>query len=529
MAGVASSIKLFTVPQAGGTLTASFASAQSISLGGTSTALSASGFSATIHVTASTITAGGYTFNGWYNGASLLSSNVTYSFTITTGQNVYSASFSGGGGPTNYSVSLADSPSGNSVLSGSGVFASGSTVTAAVGPNYGYTFLQWTTGSVTASLSPTYSFSIANNTQLTASLGTAPFSVSLVASPSGDATLSGSGIFLSGSTVSVSAGPNYGYTFLNWTSASVNVSTSPTYSFAIGNTQQLTASLGNASFTASIAVTPSGSASLSGSGIYVSGSLVTITATPIFGYAFNVWTTGSVTASSSPSYTFALGENDYYTASVYPVYYTVYTVDNPLGSTVLSGSGTFLSGSTISVTATANAGFTPGSWLTGSTTASALPTYTFVLGSDTYLTASTDPIFYTINAVAIPVGNGTATGSGVYPYNGTVTLTENTNSRCIFVSWLDEGGSQLSTSQSYTFTATRNAVITASFYHIPSVSLNWAYDLTDETVFMLQRSSDGQITWPVTIFTTSTQSVDYDIAYDIELGGTILVSGCSSQ
>ncbi|MBR0274816.1 MAG: C10 family peptidase [Prevotella sp.] len=75
----------------------------------------------------------------------------------------------------------------------------------------------------------------------------------------------------------------------------------------------------------------------------------------------------------------------------------------------------------------------------------------------------TAPAKRKITAEAQPFGQGTVTGSGIY-YNGEqVTLTATAAKGYEFMEWQSEDGARLSTSASYTFTASRDAVCTAVF------------------------------------------------------------------
>ncbi|MGG8473465.1 InlB B-repeat-containing protein, partial [Rahnella sp. PAMC25617] len=117
-------------------------------------------------------------------------------------------------------VSLSASPEDGGTLIGAGTFAAGSLVTVAAIPNEGFTFTNWTEGETVVSTSSSYQFEMDGNIALVANfdevvLGN--FRINLSSSPIAGGTTSGSGQYTENSTVTVSALPNPGYVFVNWT------------------------------------------------------------------------------------------------------------------------------------------------------------------------------------------------------------------------------------------------------------------------------------------------------------------------
>ncbi|MBN1951458.1 MAG: T9SS type A sorting domain-containing protein, partial [Bacteroidales bacterium] len=69
----------------------------------------------------------------------------------------------------------------------------------------------------------------------------AEYTVTVSASPAAGGTVSGGGTFDDGTSVTVSAVPNPGYEFLNWTEGSTVVSSSESYSFTVNADRMLVA------------------------------------------------------------------------------------------------------------------------------------------------------------------------------------------------------------------------------------------------------------------------------------------------
>ena len=92
--------------------------------------------------------------------------------------------------------------------------------------------------------------------------------------------------------------------------------------------------------------------------------------------------------------------------------------------------------------------------------------------TDTFSVTIVEPVSvsYNISVSASPSEGGTVTGGGWYGGNAQVTVTATANSGYSFVKWT-EGGEPVSTSSSYTFTATANRTLVAVFETIPTYTL----------------------------------------------------------
>jgi uncharacterized repeat protein (TIGR02543 family) len=114
-------------------------------------------------------------------------------------------------------VQLSASPVLGGAVLGAGLFAQSSSVTVNANPNPGYAFVNWTAGGVVASITPSYTFTMAGNKALVANFAlSSNFNVILSSNPALGGTTSGAGSYGAGSTVEITATPNSGYTFTNW-------------------------------------------------------------------------------------------------------------------------------------------------------------------------------------------------------------------------------------------------------------------------------------------------------------------------
>ena len=123
------------------------------------------------------------------------------------------------------------------------------------------------------------------------------------ASPAGGGFITGGGGYSSGLTATLSAEPNLGYTFLNWTEGGTVISTSPSFSFIAGADRTLVANFATAS-SITTSASPPDTGVTSGDGNYPGGSSVTVEAVPNPGYGFANWTQDGIEVANTPSYTF---------------------------------------------------------------------------------------------------------------------------------------------------------------------------------------------------------------------------------
>ena len=90
--------------------------------------------------------------------------------------------------------------------------------------------------------------------------------------------------------------------------------------------------------------------------------------------------------------------------------------------------------------------------------------YIFTYDKSTKKLTVTYPVAYTISATA---DNGTVEGAGMYAENAIVTLTATANTGYEFVNWTKDGV-EVSTTATYTFTATEDVALVANFIPEPT-------------------------------------------------------------
>ena len=224
--------------------------------------------------------------------------------------------------------------------------------------------------------------------------------------------------------------------------------------------------------------------SVTGGGAYAVGATVTVTATPLPGYAFVNWTENGTfvslvsplrinpldiaqkgkEVSTSSSYQFTMtAANRTLTANfavVVPGNFAIILSSNPPAGGTTSGAGTYVENSVRIVSATANTGYTFVNWTEGGLIVSNSSSYTFTLLGNKTLVANFQINTYTL---AVNGVNGTVAknpNQTVFDYGTIVQLTPTPSVGYTFTSWTgDASGS----ANPLSVTMNANKTVTANF------------------------------------------------------------------
>jgi hypothetical protein len=161
----------------------------------------------------------------------------------------------------------------------------------AVGTGGNNSHFRFTTGSVYQTIANDLALSLYSS-------GVATVTISASASPAIAGTVTGAGAYPAGSTATLTAIPNPGYGFVNWTEGATQLSTNPIYSFTASANRTLVANFDTAFTVVTFASPPYGGIT-TGGGVYTNGSTVTVSATPAHGFLFTGWSDGGTTATHS--------------------------------------------------------------------------------------------------------------------------------------------------------------------------------------------------------------------------------------
>jgi len=375
-------------------------------------------------VTVSATPKAGYTFTNWSDSGSttVASTSPSYQFTMA-GNRALVATFTLIP-PAKFAVVLSSSPIAGGSTFGSGSYDIGTNVTVIESPNPGYTFVNWTENGTVVSTSSSFQFAIAGNRTFVANFTIIPalqFAVILSNNPAAGGTNTGSGSYTSGTSVTITATPNTGYTFVNWTENGTIISTSPAYTFAITATRTLVANFLINSYTLTATANPAAGGTITknpNQATYTHGTLVLLTATPNTGYSFTNWTENGTVVSTSAAYQITMTGNRTLVANFTIKSYTLNVVINPTGGGTVAknpNQAAYDSGTAVILTATATSGYTFTSW-NGDASGSTNP-LTVIMDGNKNITAN----FTVVIPAGQPVILGTAANFGAFGGNAGIT------------------------------------------------------------------------------------------------------------
>ena len=201
----------------------------------------------------------------------------------------------------------------------------------------------------------------------------------------------------------------------------------------------------------------------------VKGSEVTLVATPQNGYEFVNWTKGETVVSTNATYAFTPAETATYKANFAINTYEINVSVNGNGGTASANVTTVNHGGSVTLTAQAKEGYHFVNWTTkDGTEVSTSVTYTVSATADATYVANFAKNTYTITAIAGEGGSASiGTETNITVEHGTsVTLVATPSVGYRFVNWTTKDGAEVSTSATYTVSATANATYTANFEKI---------------------------------------------------------------
>lgn len=318
-----------------------------------------------------------------------------------------------------------------------------------------------------------------------------PCSITATANPVEGGTVSGAGSYNVGATCTLTATPNNGYYFLNWTENGTVVSYDASYSFTVNNDKNLVANFVEGSLMCEIVfdLRDSYGDGWNGNSLVVdygdgNSEQLTITSGSMASYSRLVetdshinlsWISGSYTSECSFDVRFENGVPIYHSSGLGSSFqheliincvaayapHTITAVADPEEGGTVEGAGTFDGGTVITVTAIPNEGYSFCYWSENGQQVSTDAAYSFIVVDDRNLVAHFS-LPLTISVTTNMAIGGSATGAGTYNYGNTCTLTATPNEGYLFLNW-NINGEVVSCNATYSFAVTENAEIEAVF------------------------------------------------------------------
>ena len=357
----------------------------------------------------------------------------------------------------------------------SAVYYEGQSCTVTATANTGYVFTNWTENGTVVSNSASYTFTVIGNRTLVANF-TVPqpqqYTINVSANPANGGSASGGGTFNQGTSCTVTATANTGYTFTNWTENGNQVSTNANYTFTVTGNRNLVANFAQIpSYTIAVSANPSNGGTVTGGGTFTQGQNCTVTATANTGYTFTNWTENGNQVSTNANYTFTVTGNRTLVANftvIPPQQHTITVSADPSNGGTVTGGGTYQQGAVCTLTASPNTGYQFVNWTKNGTVVSSSTSFSFNVSENATYVAHFILINYTVTVSASITEGGTVTGGGTYAYGSTVTVVVTPNTNYIFGSWT-ENGNVVSQEASYSFVVTGNRQLVAVLNDVTGV------------------------------------------------------------
>ncbi len=238
-------------------------------------------------------------------------------------------------------------------------------------------------------------------------------------------TTTGSGTYGYNAPVTMTATAYDGYHFLKWNDGNTQ---NPRYMAAVRDTNFTAIFVSNIS-TITVGNANPGWGNVSGSGVYYYMNLVSLTATPVYGYHFSRWNDGNT---QNPR-TITVIQDSSFTAYFAVNTYSIVGTSNSIAMGSVTGGGTYTYLHEMSLTATPAFGYHFVQWNDQNTD----NPRTITVTRDSAFTAQFAANSYTITAAPNDPTMGSAYGSGTYNFNTTATLTAVAEYGYHFTQWSD--------------------------------------------------------------------------------------------
>ena len=177
-----------------------------------------------------------YIFVNWTKNGIQVSTNATYTFTVTESA-TYVAHFV----VETFTITALANPTEGGVVTGSGTYEMLDECTVIATANEGYNFVNWTENGNVVSNEAAYTFAVTGDRTLVANFELMTFEITASADPIEAASISGAGTYNYGEEVTLTFDRNEDWAFQNWTENGDVVSEEMTYTFIATENRNLVA------------------------------------------------------------------------------------------------------------------------------------------------------------------------------------------------------------------------------------------------------------------------------------------------
>ena len=413
----------------------------------------------------------GYHFVNWTNASNEeLGTNATYNLSNLTGNYTLNANFT----YNTYSVTAQSANATMGSTTGSNTVNYLDTVSLTATANYGYHFVNWTEGSTALGSSNPVKVVANDNRTISANFGYNQYTVTAQSANTTMGSVSGTSTVDYLTNVTLTATPETGYHFVQWTEADTSFSTDASIEVKALSNRTFVAHFAVNVYDVTVNITKDNlhdnvaMGTVQGPATLEHFANADYAATANYGYHFVNWTNASnEELGTNATYNLSNLTGNYtlnanFTYNTYSV--TAQSANATMGSA--SGSNTVNYLDTVPLTATANYGYHFVNWTNAAgDTIGEMATIKVQALRDSVITANFTYNTYTVSGEpAVTTDNrGTVTGSQTVNYLTNVTLTATANYGYHFVSWINAAGDVLGNTTTLTVQALRDSTVYAVF------------------------------------------------------------------
>ena len=369
-------------------------------------------------------------------------------------------------------------------VTGAGTYPYHSYPTLRAIPYEEYEFVKWSDGSIFDE----YTIHVVSDTILTAIFQQKEYLLDISSSNDQAGQVIGAGKYHRGDTVTITAVPNQGYNFVQWSDGD----TATTKTIIIDGAMSFVAHFAAEMYTIQASSNDENMGWVIGAGVYAYDSHPTLKAIAKPGYELQAWSNGV----TDTEYTLHLTSDTTLVANFQIKRYNVdITSSNDVAGQV-TGAGIYSHGDTIIITATPNYGYEFIKWSDGNTDA----TRTITVEANLALVAHFAPALFSINLSADNAEMGQVTGAGEYPYLTELTITATPNYGYEFIKWSDGN-----TDATRTITVEANLALVAHF--APAL---FSINLSADNAEMGQVTGAGEYPYLTELTITATANYGYE-------------------
>ena len=401
-----------------------------------------------------------YDFIFWLeNGKSLTDEN-PYIFSVDSSRSL-TALFA----PKVYNISASAEPQSWGTASGGGLYPYNTMVTLTAQAKDGYEFVEWKEDGEWASYESVWDFPATRDRELVAHFKRATYNITLEASPphGGDVEEEMFGVEY-GTPVTVYATENDFFYFTHWSENGHKVCSDKDFPFDVIKSRHLVAHFSSQTFKISLLAIPPDGGSFEGGGDAIPYlSEITIRAIPDGCFEFSHWIVGD-TIFTDPDFPWTVTEDRTFVAHFTRKGNLNITTspEPPEGGMTLGEFTNIPCGDTINVKAYAFPEYNFVNWTLDGKELSTDDDYTFPATASGNMVANFVANKYTITLIADPPEMGAVSGGGNISY-GTVHTVKAHPFLGFSLSHWSENDVEVSTEPDYSFTVTRDRILTAHF------------------------------------------------------------------